>query len=181
MKVLTTFGLIYVGFSLIFTTIWTGIWLIHSDNTANPGEDPHHAYKLFSPMLPTTMIPNYFKGTNKKGISVSTMITIERLDKLRILVQQYQGPVSVVLHVNKENELNKLLAVPFSKEEMKRLYLHVIIDEFDRQFNLWRNMAKFYAPTNSVIMLDIDFYLCNLNELTTGIDLNAVEQGIFND
>jgi glycosyltransferase-like protein LARGE len=38
--------------------------------------------------------------------------------------------------------------------------VHLIIDPFDRQFNLWRNVAKLYARTDYIMMLDVDFYLC---------------------
>lgn len=38
--------------------------------------------------------------------------------------------------------------------------VHLIIDSFDRQFNMWRNIARFFARTDFVMMLDIDFSLC---------------------
>ena len=38
--------------------------------------------------------------------------------------------------------------------------VHLVIDNFERQFNMWRNVAKFFAQTNYVMMLDVDFYLC---------------------
>ena len=38
--------------------------------------------------------------------------------------------------------------------------VHLVIDTFDRQFNMWRNVAKFFARTAYVMMLDVDFALC---------------------
>lgn len=38
--------------------------------------------------------------------------------------------------------------------------IHLIVDSFDRQFNMWRNVAKLYARTDYIMMLDIDFYPC---------------------
>jgi glycosyltransferase-like protein LARGE len=38
--------------------------------------------------------------------------------------------------------------------------IHVVIDPFERQFNLWRNIARFYARTDFVMMLDVDFAIC---------------------
>ena len=38
--------------------------------------------------------------------------------------------------------------------------VHLIIDSFDRQFNSWRNVARLFARTNYVMMLDVDFAIC---------------------
>ena len=38
--------------------------------------------------------------------------------------------------------------------------VHLVIDNFDRQFNMWRNVAKFFARTDYVMMLDVDFWIC---------------------
>lgn len=38
--------------------------------------------------------------------------------------------------------------------------IHLVLDPFERQFNLWRNIARFYAHTDYVMMLDVDFALC---------------------
>lgn len=38
--------------------------------------------------------------------------------------------------------------------------VHLVVDAFDRQFNMWRNVAKFFARTDYVMMLDVDFWLC---------------------
>jgi len=33
------------------------------------------------------------------------------------------------------------------------LDVHLILDEYDRQFNMWRNIAKLFARTEYVMML----------------------------
>jgi hypothetical protein len=38
--------------------------------------------------------------------------------------------------------------------------VHLVIDSFDRQFNTWRNIARFFARTDFILMLDIDFAVC---------------------
>lgn len=38
--------------------------------------------------------------------------------------------------------------------------VHLILDNFDRQFNMWRNAARLFARTNYVMMLDVDFAVC---------------------
>jgi hypothetical protein len=38
--------------------------------------------------------------------------------------------------------------------------VHLILDNFDRQFNMWRNVARFFARTELVMMLDVDFAVC---------------------
>ena len=173
----TTIGILYIGFSILFTTIWTGIWLVHSKVDYGIGESPLEVHKLFSPMLPTIMMPNYYKGKMTEGISVSTMITKERLPKLKILMENYNGPVSCVLHLNSENELTELMGIDFTTSQLDRLSIHVIIDDFDRQFNLWRNIAKYYAASDVIIMLDIDFFICNVDELLNGINMDKIRNG----
>ena len=38
--------------------------------------------------------------------------------------------------------------------------VHLVLDTFERQFNTWRNIARLFARTEYVMMLDVDFYLC---------------------
>eukprot|EP00834_Sanchytrium_tribonematis_P006515 NODE_487_length_6903_cov_0.412111.p3 type:complete len:181 gc:universal NODE_487_length_6903_cov_0.412111:3977-4519(+) len=175
MKLVTFISILYIGFSIIFTTIWTGIWILYPGNLNLSSEI--EARKLFTPMLPTTISPNYYKGTEISGISIATMITLERLPRLKILVENYKGPISCVLHIENEEQLTELHKMSFTQQELSRLYLHVIMDNFDRQFNLWRNVAKFYAPSDVILMLDIDFYLPNVNEMMHSVDFKAVAEG----
>ena len=57
--------------------------------------------------------------------------------------------------------LDALRDIYASSENISRFVdVHLVIDPFDRQFNTWRNVARLFARTDYVMMLDIDFYLC---------------------
>lgn len=76
------------------------------------------------------------------------------------------GPISVTIHVrNSTSHIRDLL------DSLHELYtssptmsayvdVHLVIDAFDRQFNTWRNIARLFARTEFVMMLDVDFSLC---------------------
>ena len=49
--------------------------------------------------------------------------------------------------------------------------IHLVLDAFERQFNLWRNVARYYARTDYVMMLDVDFAVCT--------DFRALVQSAF--
>jgi len=40
---------------------------------------------------------------------------------------------------------------PYMKEFVD---VHVVVDKFNRQFNMWRNVARFFARSNYFMMLD---------------------------
>jgi len=57
--------------------------------------------------------------------------------------------------------LDAIREIYASSEKISRFVdVHLVIDAFDRQFNTWRNIARLFARTDYVMMLDIDFYLC---------------------
>lgn len=76
------------------------------------------------------------------------------------------GPISVTIHVkNTTTHISSLLT------SLHELYMstpgmsttvdvHLVIDSFDRQFNTWRNIARLFARTDYVMMLDVDFAIC---------------------
>lgn len=64
------------------------------------------------------------------------------------------------------------------------LDVHLVLDVFERQFNTWRNIARFFAAhrTDFVMMLDVDFALCTnfrsrIQDAATGEVMNKVRQG----
>ncbi|EEB97754.1 hypothetical protein MPER_02859, partial [Moniliophthora perniciosa FA553] len=75
-------------------------------------------------------------------------------------------PISVTIHVRNSTShiydfLDSLHALYTSSPVIaQNVDVHLVIDFFDRQFNTWRNIARFFARTDYVMMLDIDFYLC---------------------
>ena len=73
------------------------------------------------------------------------------------------GPISVTIHVQNtkahvHNLLRSLQALHASSDSMATYVdVHLVIDSFDRQFNTWRNIARLFARTEFVLMLDVDF------------------------
>ena len=128
---------------------------------------------LFSKMFqyalqPTKVIPYFFRmptKPDKADITITTIITLERLQVLNNLINKYRGPISVAVHIDDDDQ--KLQAIeqlhyfhktnPFFAQYVD---LHLIIDKFDRQFNYWRNVARFFARTDLIMTADVDFLLC---------------------
>ncbi|RCH78885.1 hypothetical protein CU098_003015, partial [Rhizopus stolonifer] len=125
--------------------------------------------KIFAESMgPSKVIPYYFKATEKMGqeeITMATLVTFNRFKVLSRLASHYKGPISAAIHVSDDHtkepilkELHKLYA---DNPDMGRYVdIHLVVDQFDRQFNMWRNVAKFFARTDYIMMLDVDFYLC---------------------
>ena len=61
----------------------------------------------------------------------------------------------------KERMLEKLARL-WSQEPLLQLVVdaHVVIDRFNRQFNYWRNVARFFARSDYILLLDVDFIPC---------------------
>lgn len=62
------------------------------------------------------------------------------------------GPVSATVHVSDTDTHSELLQslddlYTSSPAMMKYVDVHLVYDPFDRQFNMWRNVAKFFART----------------------------------
>lgn len=120
-------------------------------------------------MKPSQIIPYYYRASgtfDKEDITITSLITSNRFQILARLVERYQGPISVTFHINNVTE-----NVPQLLESLHHLYtttanmamyvdVHLVLDTFERQFNTWRNIARLFARTEYVMMLDVDFYLC---------------------
>ncbi|KAL1914991.1 uncharacterized protein VTP21DRAFT_7696 [Calcarisporiella thermophila] len=125
--------------------------------------------KVFSDAMgPSRVIPYYFKAERvpeKEDITIATLVTANRFTVFSRLVTHYQGPVSVAIHVQDDDSKDQLLeslhAMYDENPHMKTFVdIHLVVDPFERQFNMWRNVAKFFARSNYVMMLDVDFHLC---------------------
>jgi glycosyltransferase-like protein LARGE len=55
--------------------------------------------------------------------------------------------------------------------------IHVVRDEFDRELNLWRNIAKLFARTDYVMQIDIDFY--PVTDIRTSVLSNPVAMSLL--
>ncbi|KAK7444270.1 hypothetical protein VKT23_015280 [Stygiomarasmius scandens] len=126
--------------------------------------------KAFSNSLhPSKIIPFFYRATGEidaEDITVTTLITSNRFAVFARLVERYQGPISVAIHVpNTKSSMNALLDSLhklYTSSPKMALYVdvHLVIDSFDRQFNTWRNVARLFARSDFVMMLDIDFSIC---------------------
>jgi glycosyltransferase-like protein LARGE len=125
--------------------------------------------KLFSNSMRASNITPYYSRASSffynEDITISTIVTHDRFPVISRLATRYKGPISAVIHVNddenKQNILKQLDETISNNPDMEKYVdIHLIIDRFDRQFNMWRNAAKLYARTDYIMMLDIDFYPC---------------------
>lgn len=126
--------------------------------------------KAFSEsMQPSKVIPYYLRAEtdfDPNDITITTLVTSNRFAVFDRLVSHYQGPVSVTIHVTNNPQtraklLEELHTMYTSNPYMKKYVdVHLVVDTFDRQFNMWRNVARFFARTDYVMMLDVDFHLC---------------------
>ncbi|KAI8145869.1 glycosyl-transferase for dystroglycan-domain-containing protein [Fennellomyces sp. T-0311] len=119
-------------------------------------------------MGPVNLKPFYRRAAepvDSNDITMATLVTRNRFKVLSRLASHYQGPISAAIHVNddetKEEVLAELQSVYDSNPDMQKYVdIHMVLDNFDRQFNLWRNVAKFFSRTDYIMMLDVDFHLC---------------------
>lgn len=125
--------------------------------------------KVFSDSMgPSKVIPYYFRASetfDQEDVTIATLVTHNRFHVLSRLATRYKGPISVAIHVNDDNTKDRILtdlhAMYENNPDMGRYVdIHLVVDKFDRQFNMWRNVAKFFVRTDFLMMLDVDFYLC---------------------
>ncbi|KAG9085316.1 hypothetical protein FS749_004535 [Ceratobasidium sp. UAMH 11750] len=127
--------------------------------------------KAFSSGLkPTKIIPYYYRALHeheRDDVMVTTIVTSNRFEALARLVKQYQGPISVAIHItsiphSRQTFLIEALHSIYTSSALfpRWVDVHLVIDTHDRQFNLWRNVARLYARTAWVMMLDVDFVVC---------------------
>ncbi|KAI7861520.1 glycosyl-transferase for dystroglycan-domain-containing protein [Spinellus fusiger] len=119
-------------------------------------------------MGPSHLTPYFFKAQtafDQEDITMATLVTRNRFNVLSRLATHYKGPISAAIHINddetKEETVKELRALYDNNPDLRDYVdLHLIVDKFDRQFNMWRNVAKFFARTDYIMMLDVDFHLC---------------------
>ncbi|ORX94731.1 hypothetical protein K493DRAFT_329867 [Basidiobolus meristosporus CBS 931.73] len=134
------------------------------------GHNNRYVYsKLFSSaMQPSNLEPFYIRAElipSPDDITITTLITPDRFEVFEKLINHYQGPISATLHVDETPEKRKILgrlqAMYMRNPSMRRYVdVHLIVDSFERQFNYWRNVARFFARTKYILMLDVDFFPC---------------------
>ncbi|PPR03171.1 hypothetical protein CVT26_008020 [Gymnopilus dilepis] len=120
-------------------------------------------------MRPSDVRPYFYRaqgGWEREEITVTTLITSNRFRVFGRLVEKYRGPISVTVHIRDvEEHVQEVLTSlheMYTSSALMQTYVdvHLVVDSFDRQFNTWRNIARLFARTDYVMMLDIDFYPC---------------------
>ncbi|OZJ03659.1 hypothetical protein BZG36_03542 [Bifiguratus adelaidae] len=143
--------------------VWTT-----ADGRSTDIPEGHVVSKLFSDTLGTPKImPFFFRAegvVNAQDITIATLVTGDRFPVLSRLASHYQGPISAAIHIN-DNDKDDILkqlrdAYAANPDMQKHVDVHVILDRYERQFNMWRNIAKLFMRTDFLTMLDVDFYLC---------------------
>ncbi|KAI8364744.1 glycosyl-transferase for dystroglycan-domain-containing protein [Radiomyces spectabilis] len=119
-------------------------------------------------MGPSNVTSYFYKARNRmdpEDITMATLVTRDRFPVLSRLATHYKGPISAAIHVNDDESKDETLTAlqemyESNADVQKYVDIHLILDTYDRQFNMWRNVAKLFARTNYIMMLDVDFHLC---------------------
>ncbi|KAI0826101.1 glycosyl-transferase for dystroglycan-domain-containing protein [Irpex lacteus] len=152
-------------------------------------------------MHPTKIIPFFYKATSpvdENDVTITTLVTSNRYKVLRQLVDRYQGPISVTIHIPLPSYEFGSPSVTATRhfisalKDLESLYassphfaryvdVHLALSPVSsgsnsgsnslvshdqsqtggaRQFNVWRNIARLFARTEFVMMLDVDFAIC---------------------
>ncbi|KAG0308283.1 hypothetical protein BGZ98_008454 [Dissophora globulifera] len=144
-------------------------WKNTNDRSVHEVKEDFLIHKIFSNTLqPSKVLPYYFKAIrdfDPEAVTITTLITFDRYPVFSKLVTNYQGPISVSIHITdddmRDENMSRLHDMYNSNPHMKEFVdVHVVVDKFDRQFNMWRNVARFFARTNYFMMLDVDFHIC---------------------
>jgi len=121
--------------------------------------------KLFSSALhPFKLRPFYFRAeeTSDSVITLATICTHKRREMLPFLAERWGGPLSITYHLerglNFAKEFQELKQIYYGSDFLRKFAsIHLIVDDHQLQLNLWRNIARFYSNTPSVLILDVEF------------------------
>lgn len=94
-------------------------------------------------------------------LQLNTAASAFQLTSVRVAL----GPISAAVHINdddaKDDTMKELRELYSESPDMQKYVdIHLIVDKYDRQFNMWRNVAKLFARTDYIMMLDVDFHIC---------------------
>jgi hypothetical protein len=171
-----------------FTAMHTGIHHMNLAPTTM-SEDLFLSKAFAQSMHPSKIVPFFYRASgefDKEDITLTTLVTSDRFKVFAQLVENYQGeffsierlrtshinadifsgPISVTIHVKSTpadiDAIFTSLHTLYASTPSMSTYVdvHLVIDLFDRQFNTWRNVARLFARTDFVMMLDVDFVVC---------------------
>jgi len=125
--------------------------------------------------ITTLVTPNRFEVLRKLALRYEGMAHAHSLEDsedygLSLLLTPSIGPLSVTVHIplptssGKSTLHNSLLAlhalVTNSPGLIARADIHLVLSPFPRAFNTWRNLARLFARTTYMLLLDVDFAVC---------------------
>ncbi|KAG0368005.1 glycosyl-transferase for dystroglycan-domain-containing protein [Gamsiella multidivaricata] len=140
-------------------------------NTSNQHlvDEDFYLSKVYSTaMQPSKVIPYYFRAEgvfDKEEVTITTLITENRFEVFTKLVRNYRGPISVSIWIRDDefkDQHFQALHDLYGSEPLLKQYVdvHVVVDRFDFQLNMWRNVARLFARTDYFMLLDVDFHIC---------------------
>ncbi|KAG0373235.1 hypothetical protein BGX24_011964 [Mortierella sp. AD032] len=142
---------------------------IQQEGTNHAVDEDFYLSKVYSTaMQPSKVMPYYFKAEgvfDKEEVTITTLITENRFGVFKKLVRNYRGPISVSIWIRddefKDQHFTALHEL-YDSEPLLRQYVdfHVVVDRFDFQLNMWRNVARLFARTDYFMLLDVDFHIC---------------------
>ncbi|KAG0056728.1 hypothetical protein BGZ83_003697 [Gryganskiella cystojenkinii] len=136
---------------------------------AHAVDEDFYLSKVYSTaMQPSKVIPYYFRAEgvfDKEEITITTLITENRFGVFKKLVRNYRGPISVSIWIRDDEFKDQhftALHEFYESEPLLKQYVdfHVVVDRFDFQLNMWRNVARLFARTDYFMLLDVDFHIC---------------------
>jgi hypothetical protein len=109
-----------------------------------------------------------FRGPNvpngaANGITASTQFSMSktRLVRLADLASRWDGPISVAVYGHNDSDSETLMAfIRNSQDTLKHTIVNFITDDrasASYPINILRNIALEHAPTDNVLLLDVDF------------------------
>lgn len=125
---------------------------------------------FYRPRKLSKVVPFYHSKKVKSGqqeITTILHVSMDRWTNFLNVCENLNTSVSAAFHVHASHiedpravaALRQLRKKIEENQELfdARIDIHLIIDEFPRQFNYWRNVARLYARSDYIFMLDVDF------------------------
>ncbi|KAF9930901.1 hypothetical protein FBU30_011099 [Linnemannia zychae] len=131
-------------------------------------------FTFHTPAITDNIQPFYIRSTSTpkpEDITLATFVPQDELSELVSLVERYPGPISAVLHIEQPsdvpgapNPIKRLLAMRASNPKVReQVDIHLMTTPPThrqapvlQQSNLHRNLARFFARSDYVLLLDSD-------------------------
>ena len=132
------------------------------------------------------VLPNMFprsKAMRRDDITLLTHLSTSRLDKLKLQVEWWSGPISAAIVVTNNDEANALLDFIKANQVILRMTSsHVLVEPANPgpdsyPYNVLRNLAMREAETDYVVAVDVDFVVEGYQRLVRLVheDKNVME------